>query len=127
MKSIIIVTLAFCTVFSAIRPKVDIHAFSKLSFLVTHSWEHLSEDGFSLWQLIDHYIDEWDAESHQPVNHKQETPVNCFSCNYFTAFFPVIEYFSGPAFSESVAQKYIPYRFSLSSGYNGSIFHPPKY
>lgn len=127
MKFIVTIVLVLNLLFVAIWPKMDSQVLPRLSFLITHSVEHFQENDFSVWQLICHYADKCDAESKQPTDQKQNMPFRCPSCQDFTASSLSFEYSFSLDCSDAADLKYSSYQFTVTSEYNGSIFHPPKH
>ena len=127
MRIAVTILLVVNILFAASLQKIDSHALSKMSFLITHSWEHLHEDGFSVRQLLSHYIEEWDAESHQPLEEKQDLPYRSLTGYDFIVACLAFEYSANPDFSDTTDLRCSFYLFLLPSGYYGSIFQPPQY
>lgn len=127
MRIAVTILLVVNILFAASLQKIDSHTLSKMSFLITHSWEHLHKDGFSVWQLLSHYVEEWDAESHHPLEEKQDVPYRSLVSFDFTVTGLTFEYLANPGFLDTADLKSSFYPFLLPSGYYGSIFHPPQY
>lgn len=127
MRTAVTIFLLANLFFASTLQKIDSHSFSKIPFLITHSWHHLHEDGFSIWQLINHYIDEWDAESHKPLEENPDTPYRSLAGYDFTATGTTFEYAVHLDFLDTTDLKFAFYQLLMPSGYSGSIFHPPQF
>ena len=127
MRIAVTILLVVNILFAATVQKIDSHALSKISFLVSHSWHHLHEDGLSVWQLISHYVEEWDAESHKPLEEKQDVPYRSLVNFDFSVDGMTFHYSANPVFLDTDDLKYPFHPFLLPSDYSGSIFHPPQY
>ncbi len=126
MKSLISIVLVFHLSVATVWPTMDSPALFKLKFLVTHSWEHLAHDGFSIVELVSHYIHHWNSEDHQPTPQQQNIPSGGSSWSYCLQFVPVSIHTFNLNLPANTRQKYFPYLFALTSGYYNKIFHPPK-
>ena len=127
MRIAVTILLVVNILFAASLQRIDSYSLSKMSFLVTHSWHHLHEEGFSISQLISHYIDEWDAQSHQPLEEKQDVPYRSLVNSDFTIIGLTFEYSANPDLLDVADLKYSFHPFLLPSDYYGSIFHPPQH